>query len=118
MLGFNPRDLRRMMKRMGLEVEQVSATLVSVELDDGSRLEVREPQVFIIKAKGQQPMMYVMGSMVRIEPQASESEEISEEDVRLVAEQAGVSLEEARRALEETKGDIAEAILRLQEKRG
>ena len=119
MLGFSPRDLRRMMKRMGLEVEQVSATLVSVELDDGSRLEVREPQVFIIKAKGQQPMMYVMGSIERVEPQASgEGAEISEEDVRLVAEQAGVSLEEARRALEETKGDIAEAILRLQEKRG
>jgi len=36
--------------------------------------------------------------------------------VRFVAEKAGVSLEEARRALEESGGDIAAAILRLTEK--
>jgi len=38
---------------------------------------------------------------------------ISEEDVQLVASQAGVSLEEARKALKATKGDLARAILYL-----
>jgi len=52
--------------------------------------------------------------MRREEAPKEEAPEVSEEDVRLVAEQAGVSLEEARRALEEAGGDIAEAILRLQ----
>lgn len=42
---------------------------------------------------------------------------IPEEDVALVAEQAGVSLEEARAALEETGGDLAQAILLLSSRR-
>jgi len=37
-----------------------------------------------------------------------------EEDVRLVADQTGKSLEEARKALEESGGDLAKAILLLQ----
>ncbi|MEM2420009.1 MAG: hypothetical protein QXL38_03375 [Candidatus Bathyarchaeia archaeon] len=39
-----------------------------------------------------------------------------EEDVRLVADQTGKSLEEARKALEECEGDLAKAILLLQSK--
>ena len=39
--------------------------------------------------------------------------EIPDEDVKLVAEQVGCSLEEAEKALIESKGDIAEAIIRL-----
>jgi len=38
---------------------------------------------------------------------------IPEEDVQLVAQQANVSLERARAALEETGGDLAQAILLL-----
>ncbi|RLE50960.1 MAG: hypothetical protein DRJ21_01085, partial [Candidatus Methanomethylicota archaeon] len=39
--------------------------------------------------------------------------EIPEEDIQLVAAQAGVSLEEARKALIEAEGDLAKAILSL-----
>jgi len=39
---------------------------------------------------------------------------VSEEDVKLVAEQTKAPEEQVRRTLAETKGDIAEAILRLQ----
>jgi nascent polypeptide-associated complex subunit alpha len=38
---------------------------------------------------------------------------IPDEDVSLVAEQANVPLEAARAALEASKGDIADAILKL-----
>ncbi len=37
----------------------------------------------------------------------------SEEDVKLVMEQAGVDEETARKALVEAEGDLAEAILKL-----
>ncbi|HID72073.1 MAG TPA: nascent polypeptide-associated complex protein [Thermoplasmata archaeon] len=47
-------------------------------------------------------------------PSPEEEEEFFiEEDVKLVAERAGVSEEEARKALKETKGDIAEAIMKF-----
>ena len=42
-------------------------------------------------------------------------EAISEEDVKLVAEQAEVTEDKAREALTQCKGDIAEAILKLSE---
>ncbi len=120
MLGLNPRDLRKAMKRLGIKVEEVQAVRVVIELEGGSRLVVEDPQVMVMRARGQPPMIYVVGEPVEEKPvEAGESGgeggvEISEEDVALVAEQAGVSLEEARRALEEAGGDIAEAILRLQ----
>ncbi len=38
---------------------------------------------------------------------------IPDEDVKLVAEKAGVSEEEARKALEDAGGEPAEAIIRL-----
>jgi len=38
---------------------------------------------------------------------------IPDDDVDLVATQTGVSQDEARKALEETGGDLAEAIMRL-----
>ena len=41
--------------------------------------------------------------------------EISDEDVATVMEQTGVSEEEARAAIEEADGDLAAAILKLQE---
>lgn len=113
-LGFNPRDLERTLRRMGIKMETLRAERVEILLDDGSRLVAESPQVVVIKAKGQPPMTYVIGEFKRVETSEEESSAgFTEEDVRLVAEQAGVSLEEARRALEETGGDIAEAILRL-----
>jgi len=39
---------------------------------------------------------------------------IPEEDVQLVADQTGKSLEDAQRALESSDGDLAKAILLLQ----
>jgi nascent polypeptide-associated complex subunit alpha len=38
---------------------------------------------------------------------------IPDDDVDMVASQTGVSKEEARQALEETSGDLAEAIMKL-----
>ena len=46
-------------------------------------------------------------------PEAGQGPAIPEEDVQLVAEKAGVSEAEARKALEECGGEPAEAIIRL-----
>jgi nascent polypeptide-associated complex subunit alpha len=43
---------------------------------------------------------------------------ISDEDVALVAEKAGVSEDEARKALEECEGQPAEAIIKLMTRSG
>lgn len=113
---MSPRDLQKTMKRLGIKLEEVNAVKVTIELDTGEQLLVEDPQVMIMKAKGQPPMLYITGEIKKVEKKEEEEKPpFTEEDVTLVAEQAGVSLEEARKALEETGGDIAEAILKLQQ---
>ncbi|MGC9210387.1 MAG: nascent polypeptide-associated complex protein [Acidilobus sp.] len=114
-MGINPRELRRALKRMGIEAEELNATRVSIETADGRLLVVESPQVMVVRAKGQPTMLYVVGEPKEAKQGGGPQRqvEVSEEDVRLVAEQAGVDLETARRALVEANGDIAEAILRL-----
>jgi nascent polypeptide-associated complex subunit alpha len=116
--GLSPRELKRQMKRLGInmDVEEIpEARRVVVELPDKD-LVVDEPQVVLMRIQGQ-TMIYVSGS-VREESRAVVKEageqEISDEDVQLVASQAGVSMEEARAALKATGGDLAQAIMLLE----
>ena len=113
----NPRQMKQMMKRMGVEqdaiegVEQVVITLGDQELVFSA------PAVIKIRAQGQVIYQVVGEPMERkragtpAAPPAVRT--IPEEDVQLVAEKAGVSEAKARKALEETNGDPAEAIIRL-----
>ncbi len=111
---IDPRKLQRLMREMqeAMEQEEVKVERVVMELKDGSRLVFERPQVVRMKLMGQE-FYQVAGKARREEPE--EEPPFTEEDVKLVAERAGVSEEEARRALEETGGDLAEAIMRLQE---
>jgi len=115
LFGINPKDLKKAMKRMGMEIEEIKALSLSIDMEDGYRLIIDSPQVMQIKAKGQPTMFYVIGEPRKVEP-TNESIELSEDDIRLVMEQAGVSEDDARRALVESRGDIAEAILKLKGK--
>jgi len=117
----SPADLLRQLKRMGIniEFEEVKAVRVIVEREDGGQLVFEEPDnVMLFKMPGNATILQVVGKprLVEVE-KAEEKPEFTEEDVKLVAEQAGVSLEEARRALEETGGDIAAAIILLEERK-
>lgn len=119
----SPTDLLRQLKRMGIniEFEEVKAVRVVVEKEDGGKLVFEEPDnVIVFKMPGGATILQVMGKPKVVEAEAGKTEEkpeFTEEDVKLVAEQAGVSLEEARRALEETGGDIAAAIILLEERK-
>ncbi|HIP65767.1 MAG TPA: hypothetical protein EYH08_04515 [Pyrodictium sp.] len=119
----SPADLLRQLKRMGIniEFEEVKAVRVIVEREDGGQLVFEEPDnVILFKMPGNATILQVMGKPKLVEAKAGKGEEkpeFTEEDVKLVAEQAGVSLEEARKALEETGGDIAAAIILLEERK-
>jgi nascent polypeptide-associated complex subunit alpha len=118
---FNPREMKKMMKRMGIEmdIEELSdAERVVIERSSGVRLLIDNPQVTIMRMKGQ-TIIQVVGEIKEEIQEMKEEEqvEIKQEDVELVALEAGVSLEEARQALLLTKGDLAQAILLLQSKR-
>jgi len=111
MKRINPREARRMMQRMGLnmgampDVEQVIFKTSSKEII------VENPEVAIMEMHGQK-IFQVTGEKI-VEKTVEKTVKIPEEDVQLVATQARVSPEQARAALEQTKGDLAQAILLL-----
>ncbi len=115
----SPRDLRRFLKRMGVNVdvkELENVERVIIELTDGGRYVIDSPQVTVMKIEGQE-MTYVMGSLEYEPPAEEKLEEFSEEDISLVMQQTGASREEAIEALKEAGGDLAQAIIILQSKR-
>ena len=72
---------------------------------------VQNPEVAVLEVQGQK-IFQVMGGEIS-EKKREKAISIPEEDVQLVAQQAKVSLDQARAALEQTGGDLAQAILLL-----
>ena len=106
--GMNPRQMRQAMKRMGIQQEDLEVDEIIMKIGD-KELVFKNPQVAKVNMMGQETYQ-VVGEAVEKEIK----EEISEEDIKTVMEQAKVSKKEAEKALKETKGDLAEAILKLQ----
>ncbi len=88
----------------------IDATQVIIKTKSGKQLVFENPSVQKITMQGQTTFQ-LSGDYEEVEESAQIS--ISDEDVNMVAEQAGVSKDEARKALEESNGDIAEAIVKL-----
>ena len=94
------------MKKMGISQEQLNVHRVIFEMEDRN-LVIDEPGVIKIKMQGQESYQ------VTGETREETSEKFSEEDVDMVREKTGKDEEEVRKALEESDGDIAEAIMAL-----
>ena len=119
MLPFNPRELRRMLRRMGIRVEEFNnVRSVSIVLDD-KEIIIRQPQVSVMTVQGQKIYQIVGGQEESVDLSAESGvvEEVtfSDDDIKFVMEQAGVDKELAVRALKEAGGDIAKAILLITE---
>lgn len=109
--GFSHRDLKRMLKRMGVEVEEIK-NIEKVEfILDNKKITILNPQVLVFKTRDQN-IYQVIGSEVIEEEREIK---VSKEDIEFVVSQTGVSREKAREALIKSKGDIAEAILLIKE---
>ncbi|MEM3672907.1 MAG: nascent polypeptide-associated complex protein [Candidatus Bathyarchaeia archaeon] len=110
----SPREARRMMQRMGMSMDAVPDVEEVIIKTANKEITIEAPEVAILEVQGQKIFQVAGG---KITEKATERKlAIPEEDVRLVADQTGKSLEEARKALEESQGDLAKAILLLQSK--
>ncbi len=108
--GVNPRQLKQMMKQMGMSQDDLSVTELIMKTADGKTLVFQNPEVQKITMQGNTSFQ-VSGSYT--EQVESAKITISDEDIEMVSSQAGVSKEEARKALDEVEGDIAQAIVNL-----
>lgn len=107
--GINPRQMKQAMKRMGVKQQEVEATKVIIECSD-KKIIIENPSVMKVNMMGQESYQI---SGEEHEENLETTPEISEEDIKTVVEQTGVSEEEARNVILEHKGDLAEAILSL-----
>jgi nascent polypeptide-associated complex subunit alpha len=114
--GMNPNSaqMRQAMKRMGVAQEELEAKSVTIALEDGTALFFDHPNVSKVKMMGQEAFQ-IAGEY---EEKASDEtagapSEIDEEDLATVMAQTGATKEQARKALEESQGDLAKAILAL-----
>lgn len=107
---IDQRKMRRMMKQMGIKTEELEGVREVVIKLPNKELVIPDAQVTLTEMSGQRTYQVVGEAQERgVKP------EISEEDVKLVMEQAGVERAEAERALKEAEGDLAQAILKLKE---
>lgn len=101
---FGGNDMTKMMKQMGVDVDELEADKVEVTIGD-RKLVFRNPDLSKIEAQGQE--------IFQLQGNYEEVEEVNEEDVDLVVEKTGASREEAQEALKEA-GDVAGAVMELQ----
>jgi len=109
-MRISDRQARRMLERMGVDIEPLPDVKEVIIKTNSKDIIIKNPDVSEMKAKGIR-IFQVMGEA--IEERVTEAPKFSEEDVLLVAQQANVSKEVAAKALEESNGDLAKAILKL-----
>lgn len=109
----NPREAKRMMQRMGLSMDAMADVEQVIIKTSSKEIIIEEPEVAMLEMQGQK-IFQVTGGKISEKNAERKQPVAAEEDVRLVADQTGKSLEEARNALEECQGDLAKAILLLQ----
>lgn len=111
--GMNPKQMKQMqrqMKKMGMDMKELkNVKEVIIRLED-KELIIPNAEVSLMNVMGQETYQ-VTGKAQEVE--IEEELIIPDEDIEMVANQAGVSKDEAERALIDTNGDLAEAILKL-----
>lgn len=108
MPGMNPKQMKKMMRSMGIRQEELDAEEVVITLAD-KELVIHNPSVAKVTMAGQTTFQ-IMGQV----EERAKGPEITDEDIQTVLGQADVTEDEAREALLNADGDIAQAILDLQ----
>lgn len=106
--GMNPKHMKAMMKKHGINIEEMNDVEEVIIKTSQKTIIFRDASVTCMDVQGQKTYQ-VVGTPEEV---ASESG-IPQEDIELVAQQAGVSEEEAKKALEDCGGEPAEAIIKL-----
>lgn len=108
---MNSKQMKQAMKKMGMQQVDIDAVEVII----------RTPQKEIVLAQPSVQKVNMMGqwsyqiSGEETERAVNTTPDINDDDVQTVMEQTNCTQEEAKKAIDEAKGDLAEAILNLTE---
>ncbi len=120
MIPLSPRELKRTLKRLGINVEELNdVSAVILETKD-SEIIIEEPQVVVFTSQGQK-VYQIIGRSERVvdKKEFTEISQVgfSEDDVNFVVSQGNVDREVAIQVLKEAGGDIAKALMIIEERR-
>lgn len=114
MRGIDARKAKRLMNQMGMHLKEIPDVEKVIIQTTSEEIIIEKPIVSVMELQNQKVFQITGGNIS--EKTSEKTLEIPEEDMHLVAQQAGVSLERAKEALKQTNGDLAQAILLLTSK--
>jgi nascent polypeptide-associated complex subunit alpha len=109
--NMNSRQLNQMMKRFGINVKNIDNVEKVIIQTDTKEYVFDTAEVTVMEAQGQKTFQIIGEPIVKT--RGGDSETTLKEDIKLIMEQTGKSEAEVQKALKETNGDLAEAILKL-----
>lgn len=117
MRGVNPRQMKQAMKRMGITTEDINGVEEVIIRTKDKEYVIRDAAVTIMEVQGQKTFQVIGDATVSARtaaPAAKGGEsQVPEEDIELVMSQTGAEREQVIRALKESGGQPAEAILKI-----
>ena len=116
---MNPKQMKAMMKRMGIDQEEMPGVEEVIIKTKTKELVFKDAVVTAVSVQGQKTYQ-VVGIPQERERRREEGEEeggVPEDDIKLVMSQTGCMAAEAKKALQETDGAPAEAILKIMSSR-
>jgi nascent polypeptide-associated complex subunit alpha len=115
MPNLDPKKMKALMKQMGINQEEIDASRVIIEKDDG-RIIINNPQIIKVNMQGQDSFQ-ISGEVSEEAAEQESDDEKLESDIQSIVEQTGVSKDIAAIELEKNDGDIAETIISLSKKK-
>lgn len=109
--NMNSRQLNQMMRRFGINVKNIDNVEKVIIQTDTKEYVFDTAEVTVMEAQGQKTFQ-IIGEPI-IKTRGEDSEATQKQDIQLIMEQTGKTEAEVRKALKETNGDLAEAILKL-----
>ncbi len=116
---MNPKQMKAMMKRMGIEQEEISDVEEVIIKTKTKELVFKDAVVTAVSMQGQKTYQVVGTPQERVRQREAGEEDsgVLEDDIKLVMSQTGCTAAEARKALQDTDGAPAEAILKIMSSR-
>jgi len=111
---LDPKKMQAIMSQMGIKQQEIDATRVIIETETKNII-INNPSVVKVNMQGQDS--FQISGDVTEEETKKDSEEYGkdrwEEDISTIMEKTGCSRKDAEQALDNTNGDLADAILAL-----
>jgi nascent polypeptide-associated complex subunit alpha len=112
--GMSPKKMKGMLKNMGIDIDELENVIDVVIRMPDKVIVIENPSVAIMDSHGVRSYQISGDSKEQSVNDVTEPAlEIPDSDVELVVAQTGAKREEAKAALQDAKGDLAAAIMKL-----